>query len=167
MPPRRPPPHRSRRSAESGVTLLELAVSGLLFFGLVFAIIEFGRFMFTLNMAGEATRLGARLAAICTTGPTDTTGQGNVRNKMRNWAQLAGYIVPTAQASSWMAFSYLPAGCTAATCTSVEARINGFQANLLIPLKPLNITIPPLPVRVLREPLATSLNGQNNPACVF
>lgn len=161
-------PTRPRRPAtvgQSGVVLLELAVSGLLFFGLVFAIIEFGRFMLTVGTAAEATRIGARLAAICTTGPTDTAGQGRVRNTVISWVQSVGYKVPAAQTGTWLSFDYQPTGCTAATCTSVEARINGFAANLMIPIKPLNITVPPLPARVMREPMAITVNGANIPAC--
>lgn len=167
------PLHRSRHSGrrpvqrQSGVALLELAVSGLLFFGLVFAVIEFGRFMLTLGTAAEATRLAARMAAMCTTGPTDTVGQAGVRGRVLGWVQAGGYIVPTAQTSTWLTFTYLPTNCTAANCTSVEARINGFAANLLIPLRPLNITVPPLPARVLREPMVRTLNGANIPACIF
>jgi len=158
-------PRPRRPAAQSGVVLLELAVSGLLFFGLVFAIIEFGRFMLTLGTAAEATRIAARLAAICTTGPTDTAAQGRVRNTVISWVQTVGYKVPAAQANTWLSFDYQPSGCTSASCTSVEARINGFSANLMIPIKPLNITVPPLPARVMREPMATTVNGANIPAC--
>jgi hypothetical protein len=150
---------------QAGVVLLELAVSAVLFLGLVFGIIEFGRFMLTLNMASEATRIGARLAAVCTTGPADVAGQSLVRDRMRSWAESGGYFVPAAQQATWLVFDYQPAGCSAATCTSVEARISGFEANLLIPIKPLKITVPRLPARVLRESLATTIGGAGNPAC--
>ncbi len=158
---------RNSAQRQSGVALLELAVSGLLFFGLVFAVIEFGRFMLTLGTAAEATRMAARMAAICTTGPADVAGQASVRARVLGWAQAGGYIVAPAQAKTWLSFTYLPTNCTATNCTAVEARINGFVANLLIPLRPLNITVPPLPARVLREPMARTLNGANIPACIF
>lgn len=154
-----------RSLRQAGVGTLELAVSASLFFGLVFGIIEFGRYMLTVNLAAEATRMGARLAAVCTTGPGDTSGQSAVRERMRAWIEAGGYRVQAGQEATWLAFTYLPAGCTAATCTAVEARISGFSASLLIPIKPLTIGVPASSARVLRESLASSAGGATNPAC--
>ena len=48
-----------------GGTTVEFAVVGLLTFGILFAIIEVGRGLFVWNALTEATRRGARIAAVC------------------------------------------------------------------------------------------------------
>lgn len=52
-------------TGQRGVTTVEFAILGLLLLVVVFAIIEFGRLVFTLNVLQEAARRGARVAAVC------------------------------------------------------------------------------------------------------
>jgi Flp pilus assembly protein TadG len=54
----------SNRKNERGTTIAELAVVALLFFTIVFGIIEFGRLLYTHNALTDATRRGARYASI-------------------------------------------------------------------------------------------------------
>ena len=49
---------------ESGATIAELAIVALLFFTIIFGIIEFGRLMYTHNALTDATRRGARFAVL-------------------------------------------------------------------------------------------------------
>lgn len=49
---------------EKGTTVAEFAVVALLFFTMIFAIIEFGRLLYTHNALTDATRAGARFAAL-------------------------------------------------------------------------------------------------------
>lgn len=56
---------------QHGAALVEFAIIALLFFMLLFGIIEFARAFFTYNILVEATRRGARVAAVC---PADTAG---------------------------------------------------------------------------------------------
>src|SRR5882724_1302459 len=49
---------------EKGQALVEFATVTLLFFTLVFGIIEFGRALWTWNTIAQATRAGARYAAV-------------------------------------------------------------------------------------------------------
>jgi len=49
---------------EKGQALVEFAMVALLFFTLVFGIIEFGRALWTWNTIVQATRAGARFAAV-------------------------------------------------------------------------------------------------------
>lgn len=50
---------------QRGAAMVEFAIIALLFFMILFAIIEFGRVFFTYNTLVEATRRGARIAAVC------------------------------------------------------------------------------------------------------
>lgn len=56
---------------QDGAALVEFAIIALLFFILLFGIIEFGRAWFVYNTLTEATRRGARVAAVC---PVDDAG---------------------------------------------------------------------------------------------
>ena len=49
---------------ERGATVAEFAVVALLFFMIIIGIIEFGRLMYTHNALTDATRAGARYAAL-------------------------------------------------------------------------------------------------------
>jgi Flp pilus assembly protein TadG len=51
--------------SQRGAALPEFALIGLLFFTLLFSAIEVGRWLFTWNTLVEATRRGARIAAVC------------------------------------------------------------------------------------------------------
>ena len=51
---------------QRGVTTVEFAIVALVALTILFGAIEVGRFMFTANTLQEATRRGARMAAVCT-----------------------------------------------------------------------------------------------------
>jgi hypothetical protein len=59
-----------------GAAMVEFAIIALLFFVLLFGIIEFARAMFTWNTMVEATRRGARVAAVC---PASLTGMNQAK----------------------------------------------------------------------------------------
>ncbi len=61
---------------QSGAALVEFAGVALVFFMIVFGIIEFARAFFIYNTLIEATRRGARVAAIC---PPNDEGKSEVR----------------------------------------------------------------------------------------
>src|SRR5262245_53779059 len=52
------------RYNERGTTVAEFATVALVFFVLIFGIIEFGRMLFTHNALADATRRGARYAVL-------------------------------------------------------------------------------------------------------
>ena len=54
----------NHRHHERGATVAEFAVVALLFFTMIFAIIEFGRLLYTHNALTDATRRGARYAVL-------------------------------------------------------------------------------------------------------
>ena len=54
----------AHRKNERGTTMAEFAVVALLFFTILFGIIEFGRLLYTHNALTDATRKGARYASI-------------------------------------------------------------------------------------------------------
>ncbi|CAK9889369.1 hypothetical protein PS652_02198 [Pseudomonas fluorescens] len=48
-----------------GVYVVEFAITSLVFFILLFGVLEMGRLYFTVNALNESVRRGARLAAVC------------------------------------------------------------------------------------------------------
>ena len=50
---------------QKGLVAVEFAIVGAVFFLILFAVIELGRIVFTLNMLQEGARRAARVAAIC------------------------------------------------------------------------------------------------------
>lgn len=55
---------------ESGTSMAEFAIIAGLFFMMIFAIIEFGRLLYTHNALTDAARRGARYAVLHNQGPT-------------------------------------------------------------------------------------------------
>ncbi len=53
-----------RRNSEKGTTMAEFAIISVVFFMIIFAIIEFGRFFYTYNALTDAARRGARYGAL-------------------------------------------------------------------------------------------------------
>jgi len=56
------------RSRQRGTTTVEFAIVGAIVITILFAIVEFGRIVFTLNMLQEGARRSARVAAVCPVG---------------------------------------------------------------------------------------------------
>jgi len=52
------------RERQRGLTSVEFALVGVFLFMILFAILEFGRVLFTLNVLQEGARRGARVAAV-------------------------------------------------------------------------------------------------------
>src|SRR6185436_20686574 len=55
---------RKNRTGERGATMAEFAVISVVFFMIIFGIIEFGRLFYTHNALTDAVRRGARYAVL-------------------------------------------------------------------------------------------------------
>lgn len=139
---------RTGPRTQAGAAIIEFALVALLFFTVLIGIMEFGRWLFTLNAANEATRLGARLAVVCS-----IADAGFIKNRMHN---IAGGV-PVAN----MVIDYVPAGCDASTCKTVTVRINGATFTPLIPFMGTALPIPDFPTSLPRE----LMNSAGNPVC--
>ena len=56
--------HKSNRTHERGATLVEFAIAATVFLTSMFAVVEFGRALWTHNALADAARRGARYAVI-------------------------------------------------------------------------------------------------------
>jgi len=130
---------------QRGAAAVEFALVALVFFTLLLGIMEFGRWMFTLNAASEATRLGARLAVVCSLEDEEL-----IRQRM---SELTISISP-----AQMVIDYIPANCDVGNCRTVTARVQEAEFRPLIPLLGASFAIPPFAVSLPREYMNSSQN---------
>lgn len=151
---------RATRYRQKGVTMVEFSIIGLLFFILMFGVLEFSRLLFTWNAVADAARLGARAASVCVVDSTDIkkialsdpTGTGNaflpndittaniqVRYLNTNGAQIA--VTDPVSTTTFMQIRY------------VQVSITNYQFQLNIPLVGGSITLPPFTTTRPREAL--------------
>lgn len=140
----KPSPRRRQR----GVAIVEFALIAMIFFTLLIGIMEFGRWLFTLNAANEATRLGARLAVVCS-----ISDAPDIKARMHQMA--SGIPV------SNMVIDYVPGGCDVDSCKTVTVRLSGATFSPLIPLMGGSYPIPAFSTSLPRE----LMNSAGNPVC--
>lgn len=140
---------RHTNARQRGVLIVEFALVALLvFFPLLLAIMEFSRWLFTLNAAAEATRWGARAAVVC------SMNNMPVQQKMR--ATLGGIV-------DALVIDYVPAGCDQQSCVSVKASIVGATFTPLIPYFGVALPIPAFSTTLPRESMDNA--GTDNEVC--
>lgn len=133
---------------QAGAAAVEFALIAIVFFMLLFGIIEFGRVLFTWNSAVEATRYGARVAVVC------DIGSGAVLTRMQE-------IMPTLVATN-VGVTYEPSGCTINTCERVKVKTQGLSVTPIIPLLNVTLPVPDFETSLMRE----SLTSTSNPVCM-
>lgn len=142
---------------QKGVYTVEFAIAGAVFFLVLFGVIEIGRALFVWNTIAEATRRGARVAAVCD--PTNNTIAGEVA--VFN-APGGGSVSPVLNGLTTgnVSVQYLDAGGTpgavGAAIDYVRVSITGYTHNLIIPFLPAsvtNLTVPPFTTTLPAESL--------------
>lgn len=114
-------------NAQRGVAAVEFALIATLFLTLLLGVVEMGRLLWTWNAAVEATRFGARLAAVC------DINDPIIKTRMigRLPALAAGNITLT-----YLNPPNADNTCDASNCKAVRVELVNFQHDLLIPLFP-------------------------------
>lgn len=141
----RPP----RRSRQAGSTAVEFALVFLIFLTFLLAVTDFGRMLFTWNAAGEATRAGARYAAVC----DNTTNQAQVLAKMQT-------ILPQITNINMVWEDNLGNACTPSTCVGVTVTIVGLNYRWISPIAGL-AALAPMPMPTFRTYLTREIMGQD------
>lgn len=103
-----------------GSTSVEFALSAVMLFMFLLAVIEFGRMLYTWNAANQAVRMGARYAVVCDDGLHDP----DVLARMKGWLPQI-----TAATVQWS-----PSGCNSTNCESVTVGITGLDYNWMAPV---------------------------------
>ena len=129
--------NRLKQQRQQGMAAVEFALVASLLFTLLFGITEMSRILFYWNTAGEATRLGARLAVVC------SKDAAVIKTRMSN---MLGILAP-----GNIDIRYMPDGCDVSTCRSVTVSITGLNVSTFIPFVPLNLDMPAFSTTLLRE----------------
>ncbi len=150
-----------RRHGERGVTTVEFAIVSSALFLLLFGIIEFGRALFVVNMLTEATRRGARMAAVCPIGdPTPAEvavfGNGSSTSPVIDGLSTANVLI-----------EYLDAnGAVISDPTDdfgairyVQVQIVNFSMPLMIPFVAPSLSLSGFPATIPRESLGVPRSG--------
>lgn len=144
----RTPRHtRTRRRLQTGAAIIEFALVAMIFLTALIGVMEFGRWLFTLNAAGEATRWGARLAVVC------SQDDPVIKQKMR---AILGSVT-----DSQISVQYVPTGCDASSCKTVTVQLSGATFTPLIPFMGATVALPPFTTSLPRE----LMNSAGNPVC--
>jgi len=146
------------RRFDTGITTVEFAIIGLLMLIVVFAVIEFGRALFVMNTLTEATRRGARLAAVC---PVGDPAPANAAAFANGGPVVPGFTTANVQVQ------YLDVnGAPLANPTAnfggiryVSASIVGFTQPLFIPTLALSIPMSGFSTTLPRESLGIPRAG--------
>jgi hypothetical protein len=135
-----------RLGKEKGQSMVEMAMVCLLFFFLLFGILEFGRALWTYNTIVNGTRAGARWGVVNVANDLDTTNKDRVRNIV-----MYGYPLVTSGATLVPGLTPLMInvnivtldtdGAGAAINQKISVSVSGYQFRFLIPLAPV-LTIP-------------------------
>lgn len=144
---------------ERGASAVEFAlVVAFIFLPLILAITSFGRWIYVLNAASEATRYGARVAAVC------DKNSPAIKSRMREF-------LPDASDSN-ISVTYSPEGCAVSNCQSVTVSLQGLTVNGLLWFAPPGTAslLPSYPVpafahTLTRESMRSEIDGSTNPMC--
>jgi hypothetical protein len=150
---------------QSGATTVEFAIIGLLALMVMFAVLEFGRLVFVVNALSEATRRGARMAAVC---PINDPAIAQVTVFNAPGGGGASPIVSGLTTGNVIVEYLNQAGVTTATFLDiryVRVRIGNYQHQLLIPLFDRTLTLPQYPSTLPRESLGVPRVGAGPLPC--
>ena len=140
------------RLHQAGATAIEFALVASIFFMLLIGIAEFSRVLFYWNTAGEATRLGARIAAVC------DAKDATIKERTTK-------LMPKLQATN-IQIGYEPSGCDADadvarnTCRSVTVSVSNVSVETFIPVVPITLAMPSFTTTLPRESLNSSTGGK-------
>lgn len=112
-------------SRQSGSTAVEFALVLLLFLTFLLAVTDFGRMLYTWNAAAEATRAGARYAAVCDSG----ANKAQVLAKMQ---QMVPQLTDANLSLVWE--DEFGNSCTPSTCMGVTVTINNLGYRWISPI---------------------------------
>ena len=152
---------------QKGMTTVEFAIIGMLFFIILFGIVEVGRALFVWNGLADITRRAARIGAVCP--PNDTSV---IRTAIYNAAGNAGTSslisgldpsdVTIRYLDSTLAIQPNPATTGFSGVKYVQASISGYTHQMLIPTFNINLTPPTFTTTVPAESLGRWKDAAGN-----
>ncbi len=145
-----------------GTTTVEFAIVGSLAIILILAVIEFGRSFFVLSVLGEATRRGARVAAVCPVNDPAIaqTTIFNVPGELFDGLDASNVTVEYLDQAGGVIGD--PNG-NFGDIRYVRVRIVGFQHRMIVPYTVVSFATPEFPATLPRESLGIPRQGAITP----
>jgi len=161
--------NRLGQKQQQGLATVEFAIVGLVVFVVLFGAIEIARMMYTVNMLQEATRRGARMAAVC---PVDSpaiiraalfnsSGSGTTSPFIRGLT-AANIQLDYLNTAGTPVVGYAADEDAYLTINFVRVRIANFRHQLIIPGMDLSFITRPYPTIMPRESLGIPRPGQTS-----
>ncbi len=161
-------------SRQKGSTTVEFAIIGLLFFIILFGVVEVGRALFVWNGLADITRRAARIAAVCPPNNTSVV-RAAIYNATGNGgsSSLIPGLNPADVKISYLTSTLVEAPNPETTGFSsvryVQASIDGYTHQMLIPTLNVTLTPPDFATTVPAESLGRwkDAAGNVNNGCYF
>ena len=152
---------------QKGIVLVEFAIVGGIALLMIFAVLEISRAIFVANALTEATRRGARMAAVCPINDPaiaqvatfNAPGAGNISPIIKyldtsdfalEYLDRSGNVIGS-PADNFQAIQY------------IQVRVANFEHELLIPFANITFTMPEFSTRLPRESLGVPRSGVIRP----
>ena len=147
------------KKTEKGQALLEFAAVTLVFFTLAFGIIEFGRALWTWNTIVQATRAGARYAAVALPTGNDSEIKKVVVYNDPNATAGTTPVVPGLTEAN-VTVQYLnndgSVAANKAVADLIQVSVTGYQFNFLVSLFGPQLSLPAFTTSLPLEGLGAS-----------
>jgi Flp pilus assembly protein TadG len=152
---------------QRGVAVVEFAIVGAIAIMMIFAVLEISRAIFVTNALTEATRRGARMAAVC---PINDPAIAQVATFTAPGAGNASPFIRNLDTTDFV-LEYLDRNGTAIGDPTanfnliryVQLRVTNFEHELLIPFANVTFTMPEFATRLPRESLGVPRSGVVTP----
>jgi len=152
---------------QSGVALVEFAIVGAFAIMMIFTVLEIARAVFVVNALTEATRRGARMAAVC---PINDPAIAQVATYNAPGAGNTSSIVDQLDTTDFV-LEYLDLGGAVIgdpvgnfnLIRYVQVRVVNFGHELLIPFAQATFTMPEFTTTLPRESLGVPRDGAITP----
>ena len=155
------------KTRQQGTTTVEFAIVGALFFIILFGIVEMGRALFVWNGLVDITRRAARIAAVCPPNDPDIT-RAAIYNAVTDGSDssvisgLDPADVKLRYFNSSMALEPSPATTGFSNVRYVQASIDGYTHQMLIPMMNTILTPPDFATTVPAESLGRWKDAAGN-----
>ncbi len=154
---------------QQGLATVEFAIVGLVSLVVLFGVLEVSRMMFTMNMLQEATRRGARMAAVCTVDSPaiaraamfNSSGSGTA-SPIINGLSTANIQVDYLDAAGNTVVGYAGDVKAYYRIQYVRVQIVNFQHQMIVPGLNLSFVTRPYPTIMPRESLGVPKPGKTS-----
>ena len=139
------------KTGQSGATMIEFALVLIIFLMFLLAITDFSRMLFTWNAANEATRAGARFAAVC-----DTKA-----NKPAVLARMQNLLPQISDINLAWEDKDGNTNCNTTTCIGVTLTIVDLNYQWISPIAGAAAKLSPIPMPTFSTYLTREIMGQD------